>query len=215
MLNPVVPTRPNTLTPADTGLYINPVMDKQGFDVFVQPNQTLFYQYTFDKDGLPIYYIGGGPDNSFKLYQTDGNKDESHVGEVTLTPTMVAAYTEEMGRVTVPIEPLFPLTTHSHDDAWVDEDYPAEGFTIHFWNNLCSCLWFTYKNGRPWWYVCPGIENGSGYDLSIIEIENARFMYGGGTEKKVGTATLDILGDNSIVVEGALGNDFNLHRLFN
>jgi len=210
--------------PTVTGLYENINMDKQGFDLLVSSHGTYFYWYTFDKDGLPIYYIGGGGGNSFRLWVTDGNRDEHEIGECTFTPTMVMAYTQEMGRVTIPVTPIV-LTSHSHDDAWVDDRngadgkplYPAEGFTIHFWNNLCSALWFTYKNGRPWWYVCPGVRqptNSDVYDLSIIEIENGRFMYGGGDENEVGTARLEIVDDDSITIAGALGNNFLLSRLF-
>ena len=191
------PPNPSILLPEQSGLWVCPPHKGQGFHIFVG-EWAEFFWYTLDADEKPVWYSGGGVGNTFDIIKTDGDRNEIDAGTVSLNLEDGTLYmhTYDHGRVTLPIERQeIAFSMDERNGPWIDDNHDEAGFTMQFFNFMgerVTAPWFTYRDGRQWWYICTGewYPAGKRYDLKIAEARGKCMTPGDAEENGVGRAKL-------------------------
>lgn len=128
------------------GLWYNPDMVGQGFDLHVikNRNELVMYHYTFnDQESSRRWYIyQGNLDSDYGGLHTEGGSFERPQDAslkksgrarmyVAENDTWIAFNSKEYGRYAVKVEKLAPSLDHPFSGCWFDPEYQNSGFSIH------------------------------------------------------------------------------------
>ena len=210
-----VPMPSATITPAHTGAWYSPEFDRQGFDVYVRPdNKVSIVWYTYDDtgDGQPIWYMGYGTSNGsyvnfdeLRITKSGTFNDPTTYEEVVVGSAQLYFLdnkrgvfnwnTENYGRGGIEVIPAM-LSASDKDGLWYQADKDGSGFGLHFLEgDRCGAYWYNYdNNGRQRWWLMVGSLVGDTYELDISEYIGGRWMYyDDPDDMSAGSATLKSL----------------------
>jgi hypothetical protein len=227
-----------------TGLWYNPDMNGQGFDIQVKNGRLLVYWYTFEQRRKERRFFWGTCDltdgvEEFDLFTTTGGTFDDpksakavRIGSAQLyffgsDSGVFCCRTEEHGRRSVSIKPV-ATSDHPNSGLWYDPAYDGSGFSIQWMPHINKIIayWYThgpnrYSDRKQRWYMCDG-DASDDADMIIYEVVGGEWLdYHSATVTPVGTANLKTIDTNTSVfsydirADGVSGTGTqNLKRLF-
>ena len=176
---------PNKVIRPNAGLWYNPLTSGRGFDIQVFGNRLSVIWYTFDENGLPIWYISSGELDGFEytgiFNKTHLNADESfsleEVGSITINfeNERQAQVSWQIGENTG-AEPIKWLTwstqetleENNYTGLWGRPDGPGWGVSVATIGTTSIAVPYIYDvMGEPRWLISDPVSTRSTLNFNM------------------------------------------------
>ncbi len=172
-------TAPEPIPSPKPGLWWSPEKaDGNGFDIQVTESQLIVAWYTYDENGLPVWYLADGSysnnegNASIRKYRYESDYpsyQDVGVMQLDFSDTTHAELTWSIdgkdGKQNIEYFSVSDETTITdHTGLWYEPEYPGYGLTIHEQGSTTvAVLYYFNSNGDPLWALG---DNNNGYVLN-------------------------------------------------